>query len=83
MVLPGMALGFAVITVISRCIGAGDYEQARYFTKKLLKITYLSMLVTNILVVVAMPVIVKLYNLPKLPVPLQCRSSYRTALRLF
>ena len=48
MVLPGMALGFAVITVISRCIGAGDYEQARYFTKKLLKITYLSMLVTNI-----------------------------------
>lgn len=63
MVLPGMALGFAVITVISRCIGAGDYEQARYFTKKLLKITYLSMLVTNILVVVAMPVIVKLYNL--------------------
>lgn len=63
MVLPGMALGFAVITVISRCIGAGDIEQARYFTKKLLKITYLSMLVTNILIVVAMPLILKLYNL--------------------
>lgn len=63
MILPGAAIGFAVITVVSRCIGAGDYEQARYFTKKLMKITYLAMLVTNALIALGLPLILRLYNL--------------------
>lgn len=28
--IPGIGVGFAVLTVVSRCIGAGDYEAARY-----------------------------------------------------
>ena len=31
-VLPGMAMGFAMLTVVSQCVGAGDYEQVTYYT---------------------------------------------------
>ena len=41
--IPGGAFGLAMITVVGRCVGAGDYEQARYYTKKLMKMTYLCM----------------------------------------
>ena len=34
--IPGKALGLAMITVVGRCIGAGDSEQAVYYTKKLM-----------------------------------------------
>ena len=54
-VLPGMAIALGVTTVIARCVGAGDYEQVKYYTKKLMGITYLSMLVTNGIVVLVLP----------------------------
>ena len=34
-ILPGMAVTLAITPVISRCVGAGDYEQAKYYNKKL------------------------------------------------
>lgn len=63
MTLPGMAIGFAIITVVSRCIGAGDYEQARYYTRKLIKITYLALLLTNALIILGLPAVLSLYHL--------------------
>lgn len=33
-VLPGQAINLALLSVASMCIGAGDYKQARYYTKK-------------------------------------------------
>ncbi|MDO5712846.1 MAG: MATE family efflux transporter [Tissierellia bacterium] len=62
-ILPGIAINLGMIAVISRCVGAGEYEQARYYTKMLLKITYISMLVINIIVILSLPWIVKLYHL--------------------
>ncbi|MDO5147081.1 MAG: MATE family efflux transporter [Eubacteriales bacterium] len=62
-ILPGMALGLATVTVISRCIGAGDYPQAQYFAKRLLKYTYVSMWVTNGITLAALPLILKIYHL--------------------
>ena len=35
-VLPGSAIALGITTVISRCVGAGDYKQARYYNRKLL-----------------------------------------------
>lgn len=35
-VLPGQAINLALLSVASMCIGAGDYQQARYYTKKLM-----------------------------------------------
>ena len=62
-VLPGMSVGFAILTVGAQCVGAGDYEQVRYYTKKLMKIVYVSLFVANILVVLAVPYIIQIYGL--------------------
>ena len=61
--LPGMAIGFAMLTVVSQCVGAGDFEQVKYYTKKLIKIIYISALAINILVVLAVPFVVSIYGL--------------------
>lgn len=62
-IIPGMAVGLAVLTVVSRCVGANDYEAARYYTKKLLKIAYASLLIFNIFIVFILPVIIRAYHL--------------------
>lgn len=63
--IPGQALGLAVVTVVGQCIGAGDYDSARQYEQKLLKFTYISMAVVNILILVSLPLSLKLYNLTK------------------
>ena len=65
-ILPGMAVGFAILTVVSQCVGANDYDQAKMYTKKLIKLVYICMVGMNILVVAALPFIIKIYNLSEL-----------------
>lgn len=62
-ILPGMALGLATVTVISRCVGAGDYAQAKYFALRLLKLTYLCMWVTCLVMMALLPFMLRVYNL--------------------
>lgn len=62
-VLPGMAINLAITAVIARCVGAGDYEQAEYFTKKLIRLVYLCMWIINIIVLCLMPLVLWAYNL--------------------
>ena len=38
--LPGLAIGMGLVTVASRCAGAGEYEQVKYYTKKLVILDY-------------------------------------------
>lgn len=64
-ILPGMAVGLGLITVVSQCVGAGDYEQVRYYTKKLLKYAYVFMIISNVAVIIATPKILSIYNLSK------------------
>lgn len=61
--LPAVAIGLGLITVISQSVGADDYEQARYYTKVLHKYAYLSLIVVNALVFLATPFILKAFNL--------------------
>lgn len=58
----GNALGLAMVTVVSRCVGAGSYEKARQYTWKLLKSTYLYMGGSIVVIALALPLIMKLYN---------------------
>lgn len=62
-VLPGMSVGMAVITVCSRCVGEGDYEAARYYTRKILKLVHILIIVFSVTTLVALPGIMHLYNL--------------------
>lgn len=62
-ILPGLAVSLAVTTVIARCIGAQDYEQAKYYTKKLLIINYICMIVTVGIILLLLPAIMRIYNL--------------------
>lgn len=58
----GSALGLGIVTVVSQCVGAGDYDKARFYTKKLLKMTYVFMDICIVLVYLAMPLVLWLYN---------------------
>ena len=59
----GKAIGLAMITVVGRCIGAGDNEQAIYYTKKLLGWAYLVMGVLNGLILIFVRPLVGIYEL--------------------
>lgn len=62
-ILPGMAMSLAITTVVSQCVGAGDYEQVRYYLKKMMMIIHFAMAVTIVTIYAAMPMILKAYNL--------------------
>ncbi len=59
----GISIGLAMVPVISRCIGAGDYEQVRYYTKKLIAFSYIGIICAASFTFVCLPFILKAYNL--------------------
>ncbi len=61
--IPGQAMNLAMITVIGRCVGAADREQAIHYTKKLLKITYLITAVLNMGILLTLPLTLRIYNI--------------------
>ena len=60
--IPGLAIGFAMVTVVSRCVGAGDYQKARFYTKKLMKLSYLFMTLIILFSFAMLPLILRLYH---------------------
>ena len=58
----GNALGLAIVTVVSRCIGAGSYEKARSYTSRLMKYTYFFMALFVAATLVSLPLLLRLYN---------------------
>ena len=46
-VLPGFAINLGMTAVISRCVGANDYEQARYYNKKIILIVVVCHIIVN------------------------------------
>ncbi len=61
--IPGNAIGLAMVTVIGRCIGAGEKEQARNYSRKLLGIAYVGMFLTNLAVFVGVKPLVSCFSL--------------------
>ena len=62
-VLPGFAINLGLTAVISNCVGANDYEQARYYNKKCLIIVFISHIVINVLIFAVLPFVLGVYNL--------------------
>lgn len=63
MMIPGSAMGFAMITVVGQCMGAGRQEEAKKYTRLLMKITYACVIPFNgLLMLLAYPLL-GLYHL--------------------
>lgn len=61
--LIGNALNLAMITVIGQCVGARDEKQIRFYTKKLLLITYIPTIIVNSILFLNLNWILDLYGL--------------------
>lgn len=60
--ITGEAMGLAMITVVSQCVGAGAYREVRFYIKKLMKWIYASYFCCSMLVVLCLPLILRVYN---------------------
>lgn len=68
----GQAMSLAMISVVGRCVGAGDLQQVKYYTKKLLCMTYLYTAIVNSVILLGLPWILQIYGLS----PETTRLSY-------
>lgn len=57
------AINLAIVTVVGQCVGANDYQQATYYIKKLMKISYVVTGAIGGFVIVGLPWILNLYTL--------------------
>ena len=62
-VLPGFAINLGFTAVISRCVGSNDYEQAKFYNKKILLNVFLAHLVVNLIIFALLPYILQIYAL--------------------
>ncbi|MDO5849180.1 MAG: MATE family efflux transporter [Methanobrevibacter sp.] len=62
-VLPGFAINLGLTVVISQCVGAKDFEQAKYYNKKILIIIFASITTASLVVYAALPQILGIYGL--------------------
>ena len=62
-VIPGSAIQLAMVSVISHCIGAKDYEQVRYYNRKLIRLAYVAIAVWAAILLASLPVILSIYRL--------------------
>ena len=63
--IPGMSMGLALITVVGNCLGAGEIEQAKKYTKKLMVLAYAGDWIMNALLFVFAPQVVGVFSLSK------------------
>lgn len=61
-VLPGSAIGLALITVVGQLVGAGDYDGVKKYTGRLLRMTHIIMAGINALIIILIPSILKIYQ---------------------
>ncbi len=61
--IAGQAMNLAMITVVGQCMGAGEKDQAVWYTKKLWKFTYQITAAANSVILLALPLILNIYSL--------------------
>jgi len=62
-VLPGASMGLALITVIGQLMGSKDFDGIKEYTRRLLKTTFITMAITNAIILMLVFYIPKMYNL--------------------
>ena len=61
--LVGNAIGLGIITIVGQCVGAGEWEQAKQYTKKLVLVNYAALAVICSLMILFRNQVVGIYNL--------------------
>lgn len=61
--LPGSAMGMAMLTVVSQCVGARRYDEVRFYTRKLMRMIYVFMALVNVFMLLVLPLILHVYQL--------------------
>ena len=82
-IVPGQAIGLAMVSVVGICVGADDYDQAKYYIRKLLLITHVLMIITTIVIIGFMPLILTLYSLSQEAISLASKILHFYALFAF
>ncbi len=62
-ILPGVSINLAILSVASYCIGAGDYGQTRYYTRKLMRLTSAGMIAVSLVMILLCRKMLLLYHL--------------------
>jgi Na+-driven multidrug efflux pump len=61
--MPGNGFGIAILTIVGQCVGAKDFESAKYLTGKLMKLTYATVASFSLIILLTMDSIVGLFGL--------------------
>ncbi len=61
--IPGGAMGLATLIVVGQCMGAGEVEQAEYYSKKLIKVTYATLAILAAVLFLSTEALVGLFKL--------------------
>ncbi len=75
-ITPGMSIGVTMITVVGQCVGAGKYEEARKYIRKLMLIAYILVWITTAILFFARYPILSLYNLSDATTELTLKCFY-------
>lgn len=61
--LPGISIVLGLAVIISKCVGAGDYEQAEFYKRKVSRIIHAANTLFSVIVVALMPFLMMIYDL--------------------
>ena len=61
--MPGTAFGLALLTVVGQCIGAGDYDGAKRYAAKILKIAWVTIFLMSLGIYLSMDNLIGLFHL--------------------
>lgn len=61
-IFAAQSIGLGMVTIVSQCIGAGETEQARFYTRKLMRAMFVAQAAVNLLLGLAMPLILRGYR---------------------
>lgn len=56
------AINLAMVTVVGQCVGANDYEQAKRYTRTLMRVSYLATAALSAAVAVCLPLLRRFYD---------------------
>ncbi len=60
----GVAINHGIVPIVSQCVGAGDFDQARFYIRKITRQSYAVMAAVNVLFIVLLRPILSIYDIP-------------------